>query len=222
MSRLARTTPNSLSGTCTGFATTPLSITCWVKLYGSVSSQVVSVGTVGSANNYYFIGLSGTNLVQAGERDAATTSTAQTASAPSNGVWHNLTAVFAAHNDRRIYFDGANKATSAVARTCGATTGIALMGDPVPTGDGWPLDLAHVALWNIALSDADATQLYAIGPAAVQAANLVEYWPLYGNKNPEPSTQTANSLTVAAQYSPADPFANFSRLPYSTPVFMAA
>jgi hypothetical protein len=81
------------------------------------------------------------------------------------------------------------------------------MGDPVPTGDGWPLDLAHVALWNTTLQDADAALLFTQSPQYVQPANLVEYWPLFGNLSPEPSMQTANSLTVtSAQYSSADPF----------------
>ena len=222
MSRMARGNADYLSGTCTGFATTPLSMSVWVKFYdASVNNSLCGVGTLGSANNTYSIIMTGTDTVKAQEKDTAS-SAATTAAVPSIGVWHNYTAVFAAHNDRRIYFDGANKATDVTARTCGATTGAFILGDPV-SGGGFNADYAHFALWNIALSDADVANLYARSPPCTQAANLVEYWPLYGNKNPEPSTQTANSLTVAgAQYSPSDPFANFSRLPYSHPVFLAA
>jgi hypothetical protein len=205
MSRLGRVTADFLSGNCTGFSAPPLTITCWVRFYDLVASQVVCVGTVGSGNNYYGIGLNNSNNVQAIERDTVN-SAALTAVAPSQNVWHNLTAVFASHSDRRVYFDGGNKATDTTTRSATATTGIGVLGDP--TGNGcWTLDICHVALWNIALSDTDVGQLFTQLPLYVQPANLVEYWPMYGNQSPEPSTKTANSLTVSsAQYSSYDPF----------------
>ena len=46
-------------------------------------------------------------------------------------------------------------------------------------------DLAHIAIWNVALTDAEIASLYnggiGLDPRYVRSANLVAYWPLIRN-----------------------------------------
>jgi hypothetical protein len=67
--------------------------------------------------------------------------------------------------------------------------------------------LAHVAVWNSALSQAQVEGLagpFTSGsqsgsgdnPLAVQTANLVAYWPLVGTASPEPDDQGSYDLTL--------------------------
>jgi hypothetical protein len=210
---MSRVTADYVSGTCTGIAP-PCTLSAWVRVYDVVSSQIVTVGTSGSANNYYALGLNASNKAQAIEKDTVN-GLAISALTVSNNVWHNLTAVFTDHTNRAIFIDGANKVAAAGLRAAAATSFIGIMGDTI-SGGGWPADYAHVAIWNIALSDTEVSQLFAVGPAWTRPASLIEYWPLFGNLSPEPSTQTANSLTVAANYSSLDPFGNYMRVPYQS------
>lgn len=61
--------------------------------------------------------------------------------------------------------------------------------------------LAHWAVWNSALSQAQIEGLHGGGssgdnPLAVQAANLVAYWPLAGDASPEPDDKGSYDLTL--------------------------
>ncbi len=219
MSRMSRTPFEYLSGTCTGFATTPLSLSIWIRVYNNISDSICGVGTLGSTNNQYRLSLGSTNRAQAVEADTVS-SNAQTAGAISSNVWHNITGVFAAHNNRTIYVDGGNAVNNTTARTCGATTAAYVMS--LDQTSGTPAaDYAHFAIWNIALSAQDAADLFSRGPNGVQQANLVEYWPLNGNQSPEPSTLTANSLTVtSSNFTSLDPFGNYFRVPYQRTQFV--
>jgi hypothetical protein len=54
-----------------------------------------------------------------------------------------------------------------------------------------------VALWNIALSDADVASLaLGIHPFLVHPSALVAYWPLMGASSPEPNLKS-NTATMA-------------------------
>lgn len=54
--------------------------------------------------------------------------------------------------------------------------------------------LAHIAIWNIKLTDAEITQL-AAGQRAdvVQTTGLIQYWPIGGSTDPEPNNATSGS-----------------------------
>jgi hypothetical protein len=69
--------------------------------------------------------------------------------------------------------------------------------------------IAHVAIWNIALADADVLLLASGPPNNVQPANLIDYWTLNTNASPEVPLVGANNLTVTGTlYSSSDPFYN--------------
>lgn len=107
-----------------------------------------------------------------------TTSTGFTAS-----TWRHACAVATSTNTvRHVYLDGAGKVSSSSnIRDITAATRIAIGAQYQAGVYGADTEgkIAHVALWNIALSDAEVASLAGgANPLAVQAANLVAYWPL--------------------------------------------
>jgi hypothetical protein len=65
------------------------------------------------------------------------------------------------------------------------------------TGGRWNGLIAHVCVWNIALSDANMTALAAsTNPQDISPGSIVDYWTLTGNVSPETPTVGADNLTV--------------------------
>jgi hypothetical protein len=186
-----------LGGSGTVIAAPPLTMSYWgkVRSAGAVSSWTYTVGTVGSADNQYYLGLGSTNKAQANERDTVASGAATLNPVP-NDVWFLHTGVFTSHSSRAVLLNATAKQTNANARTCGATNGVALLGDML-SGGSYPLLISHVALWDIALSDAEVALLLTFPPSQVRPENLQEYWPLLNGQNPEPSFGLqGNSLAV--------------------------
>jgi hypothetical protein len=211
-SRICRVGADYISGVCSAVAP-PCTLHIMVKAFGNVSSIIFAAGTSGLATNQYNIGLGSTNRAQANEVDTTSVGAATAANMTSN-VWHAVTAVFASHSSRSIFIDGAQKVTNATVKTAGATNFVGIMGDTI-TGGAFPMNVCHAAIYSGALSDAEVLQLAGTIPSVVRPDILQEYWPMNANQSPEPSTQSANSLTVTgALYSLDDPFANYSRMPH--------
>lgn len=99
-------------------------------------------------------------------------------------TWQHGLAVFNSSSDRRVYIGGGSKGTNSTTKNATPIDQLMVGARDTP---GSPADwfkgkLAHVAVWSIALSDADAA-LLASGrdPRSVQAGSLVGYWPLATN-----------------------------------------
>ncbi len=101
--------------------------------------------------------------------------------------WHHLCAVEAASNDRRLYLDGGNKVTDANSRSPDGginRTSIGRFDDNTP-GVEMEGDIAHVAVWNVALTDGEvATLAEGVSPLRVRRDSLIAYWPV-GGQSPE-------------------------------------
>lgn len=97
--------------------------------------------------------------------------------------WHHICCVEAAANDHRVFLDGANKVTSGTSKAPqGSINRISVgrFGDNSPTNyaEG---NIAHVAIWNVALSDGEvATLATGHSPLRVRRGNLIFYAPLNG------------------------------------------
>jgi hypothetical protein len=201
LSRAFSSGTDKLSIASAVIATRPYSVSLWVKLADiSQSQQLFNIATSASDDNrttlsYFF---SGSNQFAANERDTVSQIANSTLTAPSTGVWYHTAAVYTNDSSRAVYTNGANKGTNAGATTPGAFNLTRISGSPTSTAPiaGGGL-VAHVGVWNIALSDADVLQLATQTPDRVQAANLIEYWPLTSNSSPEPSSGSqATSFTV--------------------------
>jgi hypothetical protein len=86
-----------------------------------------------------------------------------------------------------------NGATTATGTTASSPTGLAQL----RVGDVCNGLIAHVAIWNTAIDDADVDELRGgANPLAVQSASLIGYWPLLTDASTEPDEAGANDLTV--------------------------
>lgn len=104
----------------------------------------------------------------------------------STGQWHHVCCVFTSNTSRKVYLDGANATTNTTSVTFDASLGNFTIGVRWTTTRtlyfvGY---IAEACLWDIAISDADATEL-ALGryPNELNTGDVVAYWPLVSDAN---------------------------------------
>ena len=105
----------------------------------------------------------------------------------SLNTWQHACGVFASATDRRVFLDGGNKGTNTTSNTPTGLnkTSIGLVRDSTPDS---PMigRIAEVVVWNIALSDAIVAMLaQRVHPYRIYPANIIAYWPIFGNSSPE-------------------------------------
>lgn len=133
---------------------------------------------------------------------AATTpeaSSATTVNTVSVDTWHHGGAIFASTTSRTVYLDGdtANKGTNTGSRTPTANFAKYRLGTAMDLADDWQGYIAHVAVWNIALSEANIQSLAAgANPLTIENANLVWYCPTLVNETPMQDRIAAYDLTL--------------------------
>lgn len=168
-------------------AALPFTMMAWFKVDNATSGHALVC--LGNASDSEIMRLSASGDVggdpvmfraanSGGSNANVTTSTGFTAN-----TWRHACAVATSSDTvRHVYLDGAGKAsTSSNIRDITSATRIAIGAQYQNGSYGADTEgkIAHVAIWNIALSDAEVASLAAgANPLAVQAANLVAYWPL--------------------------------------------
>ena len=127
---------------------------------------------------------------------------AQSVATVSTGAWQSAGAVWTSTTSRSVYVNGANKITntdtSAVTFTDLDRTGVGvnIVGGFTELFDG---RLAHCAVWNVALADAEMEILHSgLSPLRVRPASLVAYWSLSGKDDPEIDIIGRYDLTVTS------------------------
>lgn len=189
---------------------TGLTLSAWVK-FSTVGllQEILTLGSAATNANRWTINVSGTNFTQAQARDnAGTGSFANATLAITAGVWYLVTGTFTDDTNRAGYANGANKGTSAVLRPITAPTNTRVSANPAGNNPVTTGLIAHCAVWNMVLSDADVLALYTNLPSSVQVSNLVDYWPMTTGASPEPSIGFGgNSLTVTGtSFNSDDPY----------------
>jgi len=193
-----------LENTNAVLTTTPISMACWFNSDDVSNYQVpLSISNKTSATAaLHYLTLNGAlaqktvGAFSSADNDWAG---ASTTTEYSVSTWHHVTGVWASATDRRAYLDGEGKGTDSTPRT---PTGL----DNTSLGIYWrnsialsPMDgrVAEVAVWNVALTDADAAALGAgFSPRLVRPDALVAYWPLIGRSSPEPSPVGGYDMTL--------------------------
>lgn len=139
--------------------------------------------------------------ISIGARDFATAANVfvpTTTSVTAANTWHCAAGVWATTASRSVYLDGGGKATDTtlVAPSGMARTAIGRLVRFAPTAYFSGL-IACVAMWNIALTDAEVLSLaQGLDPLRLQRANLIDYWlhgALVGQASPEPSLLPGSS-----------------------------
>lgn len=141
----------------------PTSIMAWIKgVANTGAGRVVAAlaTTDGVLDNSEYINLTTAGFVQANTRTTSNAN-AQTAVAMPDQAWCCCLAVFATSSDRRIYLDGANKVVNTTARNIASGIDTIILGSRSDSTAFFPGRVAELAIWDVALSDADAAALAA-------------------------------------------------------------
>jgi len=114
------------------------------------------------------------------------TTFAQTTAGYTPGQWHHICAVGESSTSRAVYLDGGNKGTSTTSVSPYGGHNVTTIG--VNGQSSYPHkfngDIAEVAVWNAALTDADALSLAkGFSPLFIRPESLQTYWPLIRGHN---------------------------------------
>lgn len=200
---------------------TPLTMACWFLDTGVAAGvALMSIGDTAADTEEFRLGVDGSHVIALTRHTSASSATTTATYTP--GTWNHACAVFNSATDRRAFLNGANKVTEATSRTPVSldTTRIGARG-MLTLSAFYTGHIAHAAIWNATLTDAEVLALAKGFPAMrVRRDVLFNYWPLYGG-DPVPdasgsgySLSLVASPTVATVQPPvASPFAFTSYLP---------
>jgi len=218
-----------------GYGTNGVTISAWFNPAAITANpdNIVTFGqqAVGTSTiNNFVIRMDGTTGKVAAVAANGTSPTPATSSgAVTINNWYHVTGVFTSNVSRRVVLDGVWETVPGVNpntndRTPGAFTDMVVgaysniaSGAPSNDVEGY---IAHVAVWNTVLSQAQIESLAGFNgavkanPASVQFGNLVGYWPMTDSDNAGVDVINGYNLTLAggAVYSANNPVVEPSKI----------
>ena len=186
----------------------PFSVSLWFTVPDLDNNYVMfSLANSASEQDYFALlvngGVAG-DYVNLTARDAPTPTHCRTTISTSADTWTHALGVAIDTDDRACYINGGGKGTSAINVTPASidrmAIGVFYDSSLVSYMAG---KIAEVAVWNVALTDADAAILAkGYSPLLVRPQSLVAYWPLIRDTDDDIvggySMTPVNSPTVAA------------------------
>jgi len=170
----------------TPIAALPLTMACWFKVdTDGEGHTLICLGN--AANSEIFrlgasMDVAGDPVVFRASTSGGSQSNINTSSGATLDTWHHACAVASNSTNRAVYLDGANKTTIATGtRTISAATLLAIGAQYQAGSFGADSNgkVAHVAIWDVALSDGEVASLAAgDNPLTIQPDHLIAYWPL--------------------------------------------
>jgi hypothetical protein len=183
----------------------PLSFGCWYKQKSGGSGNQKILGIFNSAatttdRDQLALQNNGSNACILKVCDAAGGTNATATANFVNGQWAHVLAVYASATSYSCYINGGNKGSGSTSRIPNSLDRVSC-GRQDSAAGAQPINsdslVAEAALWNVALSDADAAALAAgYSPLAIQPAALIAYWPLIGDASPEIDKVAAQNFTI--------------------------
>lgn len=163
----------------------PLTFACWVNPDDITHTcTVMGIGDRSGGFNQFSLQIAGAvagDPVRCTTQNFLTVANADTTSGYSSGSWQHICGVIASSTDRRAFLNGGNKGTNATSVVDPPGMDAFEIGAH-PVGDTQPMFglIAHAAVWNIALSDADVALLATgLNPLYVQPQAIVFYLPMW-------------------------------------------
>jgi hypothetical protein len=162
---------------------TALTIHCWALLDTNNSQHKLVAKWGGSPGvAQYLLSVTGTGKVEGAIRGSGAYDIATGVTTVSTGVWHSLAMRKngTGAGALQAFLDGTSDVSTTSNESIQNTgTGLKLgVADDGGAHDGL---LAEVAIWNIALSDAEIKLLSkGVSPLMIRPANLKGYWPIFG------------------------------------------
>lgn len=211
MSRLFTSNSDHLDVASATLAAPPLTMAAWVKPQAlGTAMQLFNVGTSGSNIQRMAISLVAAGAARMSDVDATLHEVISGGGILETANWHLVVGVAVDHTatGRAAYLDGANKVANAGGLSAPSAPNAMRINCTLSGANSSNALIAHVALWDIVLSDAEILQLFSVPPNQVRLADLVEYWPLTQNLSPEPSLGTTphSMIVTGSTYSLDDPY----------------
>jgi len=177
----------------------PFTISLWFKpVDATTNGFLAGVSDTAGDNNYFRLrkNSDGTLSAAAFATSAASATTTTTYTA---GVWHHACARFTSATSRQVYLNGGGKGTNTTNRSPAGVDSVCVGARVGATAsDLVASDIAHVAIWNVALTDQEIAALArGTSPLSIRPQNLVFFAPLDGRASPEIDyTRNGNDLTL--------------------------
>lgn len=194
------TTSDYLSQATPPLTGSPLTIAAWIQTDDLTVTQVVaSIGASGSTHQYSLIvaGAAAGDPLRATVTNSVGNVTGFTPAVTAG--WHSAIAVFASDTQATAYLDGTTTASGL--GFGGSVSGIDryFIGRRANNGTAnyFSGDIAEVAVWNVALSLADALE-HATGISArqIRPQNLISHCEILGENSPEIERRQGLSMTL--------------------------
>jgi hypothetical protein len=171
----------------------PFTFGGWITADSSMSANGVFLAISDTASNDDFWELFVNNaggVLSFAVRPQPTIEFSGTTDLTSSGgvTYHHCLGVERSATNRELYVDGTSENTNTTSRTPSGIDSLSI-GFLFTNGDSDPFfgDAAHMALWDTDLNDDEISALASgFSPMLIRPANLVSYWPLWGNDGPEP------------------------------------
>lgn len=184
----------------------PFTLAGWFNSDSIIANQaIISLGDTGGFANYFELlarGVQGGDPVALFAADTASgASTVNTTTGFSATTWHHACGVLASSTDRRVFIDGGSKGTSTDDRSPSGldVTAIGVFSRQTDSSffNG---RLAEVAIWNVALSDAEVAILGGspVSPLLIRPDALIHYWPIIGRDSSEIDRVGGADMTVTS------------------------
>lgn len=174
----------------------PLTIHCWWRPVSATPLARLFCISDGSTNNSFSLEQQAAGAIRAKVEAGGTNTTAASTAIVTAGAWNAACVIFTSATARAAYVAGTNKGTDTANKTpSGLNTTTIGDGGGAAFANG---SIAEVALWNIALTDAEVLLLAAgISPLLIHPEALVGYWPLLHGYSPEIDLIKGNNLTLS-------------------------
>lgn len=212
-------TPDYLS-IGSALASMPMTFACWFNQDSAANQTLISMSDSTAASHYFDLLALSTGVIRFRANAGGAAVNANTSTTYTAGQWGHACGVATSATDRAVFLNGGGKGTNATSRspTTNTTAFAALI---TSGGASQPFNglMCDVAIWNVALSDADVAALYASGPLMVRPASLVTYLPMIRGRtialvggqtytvsgNPQPGTSHAPVKRRIRPYVPEQP-----------------
>lgn len=192
MAKLFTSVADWLSVNAAVVTTPPFSMHVWVKhtALGNLEN-LISLGTIGSGDNRFYLSKTADDQAHAIERDAT--------SAQANGAnitdtnWHGYTGVFTNDSFRTISTDGGATGSNSITRAPTAPDSLYFARSQSGTANALTGKLAYGAIWNRVLTATEISNLAITTPLIAAPSGLVAYYIFLNNAL---DTAGSNDLTV--------------------------
>lgn len=178
----------------------PVTMGCWFRQTAAAAANLCGLWLSTSATQHRMVLSINASLNVLAQTADTTVASATTSTAGSTSTWAHACGVFASSTSRAAYLNGGGKGTNATSKV---PAGMNRTHIGHPTAVSITGDIAEVAMWSAALTDAEVAALATgISPLWIQSASLIGYWPVWGIASPEIDL-TPNNRTMALTGSPA-------------------